>query len=325
MRRTPFIMVLLMFLVPFELFSQYDANDIMSSASPSIQYGFSFKINVELQRFTHFRLALGAGIGKKIENVNFVYPSFHSELQIYNGGIGSPLKYKKKRFYVDFVNSLTLNFGLDYRTVGERRLREKFTPLYYFTNFSANPLQNPYYSSLSIGSNYIITNDPLKEAQLVGLFNFNIARTVQVSYLNDGGPIMKELHIGDRFDRYLTGGLYISYHGNLRSDLDLVELSFYKFTGYIRYAFELASHLNIDYISYRDSRAYFYNQNRYRLNISSQKRGLGISASIYNVKGNWDIQNLLHEALNAAYHPPIKVDPSWGVGVHYNYAKFYSE
>ncbi len=302
---------------------QIDNSEVTRYASSSVQFGFAVKASFEIQKFNNFRLSLAAGVGKRIKALPYFYPAFHSEMQLYTGGIGTPLKYQRKAIYLDFVNSLTLNLGFNHRSQDD--FSKIVAPLYYFSDLSANPLQNVYHFSLGIGTNYIISNDPLKEAQQVGFVNLNIDRTGQISYYNDGGPPIVWLFTGDGFDRYYTGGICFALHHRLFGEPTLFELSFHKFTGYIRYAYEFASHLDINYISYKNPQAFYYNQNRWRLSYHSFRQGLGLAASIYNVKGNNDLQNWIHDSLGAAFHPSVFTKPTFALGFNYQYAKYFSK
>ena len=195
--------------------------DLQSSDRP-FEYGASDKFTFEVQTFSNFRLSLTGGIGKRIEGIECIYPAAHLEMQLYNGGIGSSLLYsRQRRLTADFVASVLITGGV--REVGPDGFAERYSPLNFFSDLSATPLQNPYYNSISLGSNYVISTNRDRENQLVGVFNLNAERIVQVTYYNDGTPFGN--WIGDGYDRYYTGGGMLSYYGKYTDEVNIAELT----------------------------------------------------------------------------------------------------
>ena len=180
----------------------------------------------------------------------------------------------------------------------EQITADRNIPLYYFANFSYPSLQNPYNSSLSLGTNLIFTNDKKKQKQRVGFLNIHIDR-FQVSYYNDGawGP----LPVADAFDRYHTGGGLISYHGKSYTELNLIEVAFHKFTGYTQNAFELSNKLDLSFVSYRQPEQKYYNKSLWTVNLANPVKGYGINLRQYNdIKT--DAQHRIHWSIINAYH-----------------------
>lgn len=325
------LLILLLFFTTF-ISAQSDA--VMDNTGPkSFQYGFAVKANFELFVFRNYRITIAGGAAKPISLLHqksnvYLYPAAHLEVQVYNHGLGSPLKYKKKPLYLDFISSLTLNLGTKMRSLED--MQRVVAPLYYFSDFSGNPLQNMFHWSVGVGTNYIIGNDELKEPQQLGFANLNLGRTVQISYYNDGGPIASDFRIGDSFDRYYTGGVNIAYHYGKKINSStyiphLMELTFHKFTGYTRYAYELSNHIGLNYISYKDPNSFYYNQNRWRFSYTNLDSGFGGTISLYNVKGKLDIQNFLHDRMNASFHPSVINKTLYAIGVNYQLNKFWSK
>jgi hypothetical protein len=300
------------------LYSQSFTNADNQYDYSGIQLGFGGKLNIELgQKRGSYRLSLGIGVANPI--YTYVSPSFHSEIQIYNGGLGAPLSVRKKKIYIDWVNSFTLTAGY---FDGDMNFYEKFTPLYYFSTLSVNPLQNVYHTSISWGSNLIVSSDPFKENQKVGFFNLNIARTGQLGYANDGGPFLSFL-IGDGYDRYYTGVLFLSLHLKNTYDINLVELSFHKFTGHRLFTFETANQLGLSNMPYKERdneiNPTFYNQSRWRVSVGNQAVGLRGDFSLYNYR-KLDIQDWLHEWRGDTYFSPLDKKPSYSLSFNYFYS-----
>ncbi|WP_397362743.1 hypothetical protein [Olleya sp. R77988] len=294
---------------------------IEQSNSDDFQFGGALKLTFEVQKFTNFRLSIAAGAGKKIEGLNYIYPAINTEIQLYNGGIGSSLLYSKQRqLILDFIISFNVTGGI--REVGTYGYATRYNPLNYFSDLSAKPLQNPYYNSLSLGSNYIISSDKNRENQLIGIFNLNVERTFQFTYYNDGTPFRNTL--GDGYDRYYTGGGIFSYYGNYNDAINHIALSYHKFTGYQRNAFEMANHLQIDFIPYKDVQAFYYNQSRWRFAVGNYDTGFSGHVSIYD-NPKLDVQDYIHLTIDNAYHPNTFNKPRWAFGFDYNYVNWNSK
>ncbi len=308
-------------------FSQINTEKLDLLKDDSYQYGFAIKTSIELQKISNFRISIAGGISTKLEGFTNLSPSLHTEIQIYNKGIGSSLQ-RKKGLYFDFIISPMVTFGSD-ENIDSIDFHNRHVPLYYFSDLSANPLQNNYSWSFSIGSNYVfpflkpkrLKRD--KRNQKVGFINLMFDRTIQVSYYNDGGPIISDLKIGDEYDRYYSGGIVISYHGNLNEEINQAELSFHKYTGWVSAAYTAAKHLNIDYIPYIDSSAFYYNQSRLKISVSNIKRGIGGEIFIYNWKPI-DLQDFLHLINDYPFHPSSN-QVLIGGGANYKYVNLYSK
>ena len=290
------------------LFSFAQSKRDYSNNQLSFQYGFSLKGLVEfsLNKATQkpvFRLCTDFGIGSNLLS-RAIYFCINTELQLYNGGFGSKRRegFDKPKLTLDCTNAFTLTTGLNnyfaadsFYVIGDRNI-----PLFYFSNFTAPALQNPYDYSISLGTNFIISTDKNKGNQRVGFLNFHIKR-LQLSYYNDAGTPIDELYLGDGRDRYYTGGATFSYNGNPKKGIDLIELSFKKFTGYTRNAFEVSNKLNLAFVNYNNPEEKYYNKSQWSLTISNPEKGFGININRYNYT-DWDIQHLIHFSIFNSFH-----------------------
>tara|TARA_R110002051_G_scaffold78626_1_gene142194 strand:+ start:1994 stop:2974 length:981 start_codon:yes stop_codon:yes gene_type:complete len=298
---------LFILLVLFSSFYCKAQNDFNLTTS-NLQYGVALKLNLEFgirfkKKFKFnkrnffspgAKLSLTAAVGYEKTDLGF-FPAIHTGVILFNKNtIGSNQEIASYVPQVHFFANAVVAAEIDRRQFNRF---EKSVPFYHFTEFVANPLQNPYFSSISFGVNFIKVKE---DHQWVGFFNANAARTVQISYYNDGGPVLG--WPGDNMDRYYTGGGHASYHGNYRDEIDLIELSYHKYTGYQKYAFDVADKLQIDFLNYNDSNQFSYNQQRWRLNFSSLRSGYGGSISIFNLN-RIDFQDFLHFNTNVPYHP----------------------
>lgn len=283
---------------------------IYSTNQLSFQYGFSLKglLEFSLKKNNQqpvFRLCTDFGLGSNVL-ARAIYFSFNSEIQWYNGGLGSKRRKGdfKPAITADFINAFNLTTGLNnYLTSDSFDVIQKSrrnVPLYYFSNFTYPALQNPYDYSITAGTIFVLSSDRQKSNQRLGFLNIHVKR-LQVSYYNDGGTPFDETFLGDSKDRYYTGGAMVSYHGNSFNSVNLAELSFNKFTGYTKNAFEVSNKLNLAFVNYNNPQQKYYNKSLWTLNISNPEKGYGINLNRYNYT-NWDIQHLIHFSIFNSFH-----------------------
>lgn len=277
------------------------------TSSNGLQYGFSVKAQLEFStvrqtQSPHFRLTVTGGIGSSFVDNN-IYPTLNAELQLYNNGLGSSKPGKlKPALNLDFITAITLTAGVkDFLQQSRRKLFiDRNVPLYYFTDLALPALKNPYAYSFSVGTNFIFSSDGNKKFQRTGFVNFHFDR-FQVSYSNDGGVPFSNIYLGDRRDRYYTGSAVLSYHGKAYTALNLIELSYHKFTGYTQNSFEASNQFDFAFVNYQKKEQRFYNKSMFTLNIANPVKGYGINLRFYN-KIKWDIQHLIHWGIFNSYH-----------------------
>ena len=289
---------------PAQSHRKYSHNEL------SFQYGISLKgvIEFSLTRSSQkpvFRLCSDFGVGSNIL-ARSVYFSINTELQLYNGGLGSKRREgdRKPGFTLDIINAFTLTAGLNnYFTEDSLPPIVAFNrnvPLYYFSNFAKPALQNPYSYSISAGTNFIFSTDKWKSTQRVGFLNLHLNK-LQLSYYNDGGAPFEQTYLGDAKDRFYTGGAVISYHGNADMNINQFELAFYKFTGYTKNAYEVSNKLDLAFVNYNSKEEKYYNKSLWSLNISNPEQGWGFNINRYNYT-DWDVQHLIHFSKYNSYH-----------------------
>ena len=237
---------------------------------------------------------------------------YKRQILFYNKGIlGSNLNsdYYRTTFF-DFFANATLTAGGENIT-NKDVLRKRWVPLYHFSDFSANPLQNTFDYSASLGSNWLMNPDVNRASQTVGFFNLNIARYAQLSYYNDGGPLLK--YFGDKEDRYYTGGLILSAHLDSDYYFNMIELSFHKFTGWQPFAVDAADKLQLDHVPYKNKEAFGFNQQQWTLRSTSFRQGYSTYFTLYDVNA-FDLQDFLHFTSHFPYHPDYYYKIRIGVG-----------
>lgn len=295
----------------------------VNNSNNGLQYGFSVKAQAEFStvkqtQAPHIRLAVTGGIASSFIN-NSIYPAINAELQLYNNGLGSskPGKIEPglKGINIDFITAITLTAGIKdlLQQTRSQLFINRNIPLYYFAEFGLPALKNPYACSFSVGTNFIYNR--VKKMQRTGFLNLHVNR-FQISYSNDGGVPLANLHLGDRKDRYYTGSVLFSYHGNPYTALNLVELSYHKYTGYTQNSFEASNQFDFAYVNYKKKEQRFYNKSMFTLNIANPVKGYGLHVKLYN-KTKWDVQHLIHWSIFNSYHiVPYKKHVSFG-GTYY--------
>lgn len=285
---------------------------IFSQIPDKPQFGFSIRgvINIlpvnknwryENEPKFNFRVSANAGIANRWAT-DYLYPSLNLEIQLYKGGIGG--RYQSgndEKFPYPFQLDAILAFTLTSGFINHHS--DNYSHLRYFADFAAPSLRNPYKSSLSLGTNLVLTTDSKREFQRLGFLNVNI-QGVQLSYYNDGGSLMRDLRLGDREDRYYTGGGTVSYDITDQNLPMSIELSGHKFTGYTKSAFEFSNEAKSKTVRYKDLDQYSYNKGVWRLNIytlNNDKTNYGMSLSYYNSK-KVDVQHVIHRITSDAYH-----------------------
>jgi len=271
----------------------------------NFQYGFSFKgkLEIGLKKNSppfYFRLSANAGIGSEWIYEG-IYPTFHTEMQLYNGGIGSRKgKNNKTVTSFDVIFAFTVTGGV--RNHFQRKyadlLQYRNVPLYYFADFVNPALQNPYGNSLSLGTNIIFAAG--REMQRVGFLNLHPYEPIQLSYYNDGTPF-GIMGLGDGKDRYYTGGGVLSYHAPLYTAVNQFEASYHKFTGFTLNAFELSNEMNLSYVYYDDQTQSDYNKSRWSFGLANVDKGFGLNATHYN-STQYDGQHMIHWIVYNAFH-----------------------
>jgi hypothetical protein len=313
MRYSLCTIVLFLFLsAPDKIYSQND----FSFNNNNFSFGVGAKLTVEFSFFYRpdFKLGITGGVSynAEIDNTYGVSPTIHGGFLFFNGrSVGADQSHEKFTIQSHAFLNTTAVFQLDRLDFNPIN---RPVPLYHFAEFTANPLQNPYKSSVSYGMNLILVHD--KKLQRTGFFNLNVVGRFQLSYYNDGGPVLG--WAGDNRDRYYTGGIVLSYHGDINDVVNLVELSYHKFTGYQKYAFDVAEQLQIDFLNYHDTEQFKYNQQRWRLNVTNLDHGVGGSISLYNAN-RLDFQDFLHFTTNVPYHPDYFKGYRWMMGGRYEY------
>lgn len=320
MRYTLYIVIVILVLGTSEANTQTEntLDDLRLGAGVSLVGEYQVKHGLK------FRISATAGIAQYVPIANHdfgVLPAAHIGVLFYNKGmLGSNLNtnYYRTAFF-DFFANATLTAGYHNEIVIDR-IEKRFVPLHHFSDFTANPLQNTFDYSVSLGSNWLMNPDKNRASQTIGFFNLNVAGYVQLAYYNDGGPILSFL--GDKEDRYYTGGMLLSVHLDKYYHVNALELSFHKFTGWQQYAVDAADKLQLDHIPYKNGDAFGFNQQQWTARMRSFRQGYNAYVTVYDINAI-DIQDFIHDSTDFPYHPDYYY--SWrfalGGGSEFNNSK----
>lgn len=301
--------IILIFTLFYFLLLQSQTNDIND-----IQYGVALKTTIDLNfQYPNFNIAVSGGVGGHPFDYAEAYPSIHAGFIIYNKGDLVSSYSKESSFFgsSQFDVFLDLSMTIGYYTPNTN-FDNRFVPLYHFSDFTPNPLQNPFQHSLTVGSNFIWFMDRYKQElpQRVGFTGIMIDRHFQASTYNDGS-IWARAKLGDGLDRYYTGGGVVAYHIDINNAISNFEISFHKFTGHEKYAFDTANLLQIDFIPFKKTETYYYSKSRFRFTATSIKNNGGVHITLHNT--DKDPQDKIHFDGADTYHPDIFKDRSgWG-------------
>lgn len=286
--------------------------------SNKLQAGISAKLLLEItKKYCHPRISINAGAALPV--FKYLYPSVNIELDVYNGGLGtrsgSPLK--ESATSSDLIVAVTATAGGPYTLKGKSPgyAFKRNVPLQYFANFITPALQNPYDYSLSAGVNYIYALDSRKVHQKVGFIDGHVLNA-QLGYYNDGGPLITGLNLGDHHDRYYTGGGFINVTLNPTHYLNNFEISYHKYTGYSKNAFELTNKMGLSFVRYSNPGLQYYNRSYWGFAAGNINNGFSVFARCNNPYNRKDFQNIIHYSMFFGYHQ-IPYPRFWSYGGAY--------
>lgn len=294
----------------------------INNSSNNLQYGISVKATVVFDLKGHhpnpyFRLGIDGGIASTFIT-NAIYQAVNLEIQFYNAGLGTRNRLDKAHNFganLEWYPAFTLTTGWPNR-LQQPLDNNRFTSLYYFSDFARPALCNPFDHSLSVGTILCFTSDTAKQFQRLGFIGLNFGGGAQFSYYNDGGPLIAISSLGDGDDRYHTGGGLLSYNGPRNTFINTIELAYHKFTGYSKSSFEASNKLFLAFMDYHDPEQQFYNRSVFDLNLTNLVRGYGMQLQWYN-SVEFDLQHDIHTAVLNTYHMVPYAPPYWTIGLTY--------
>jgi hypothetical protein len=292
-----------LFFIPGWIVSQMNINQ--ADLPRNIQVGVAAKAIIELQYGTpNVRFGISTGVGYLA--FNSLLPAVNIEYIINYGGLSTYQGPDKKRFSNQFVGSLSLTSGLnnEFRNNSLEYIRNRNKPLYYFTDLTQPSLQNPFNSSFTFGTNWVYhlsanISKP-NRLQRVGFLGLKI-ENFQFGYLNDGGTPIKKIGLGDKEDRYYTGGGFVNINLPMDRKINTINASFYRFTGYSELAFDTADEFLFGYVDYADPKQKYFNHGFWNFGIGNTEHWNGF-IRLNNVYDLSEVQNIIHYLTKSSYH-----------------------
>lgn len=287
----------ILFFILFSL-SIYSQNNIKYNQNiKNVFYGVSTRAVFDLGKNlkSSFRIGISTGLGYSFYSSNLT--SLNLEYSFLWSGLGT---YRNEDCsYFVFSPNFTQSFTSSYQSNILNEYRNQ--PLYYFTDLVAPSLQNPFLNSGSVGVNFVkFFNKRIRDYQWQRIghigFKFN---AFHIAYNNDGGPILKL--IGDKEDRYFTGGGFVNVHLNQDLIVNKFNISFYKFTGYNEMSFEASDELLYSSVDYKDANQNYFNKGFWEFGIGNSEFGSAF-VRINNPNNTKEFQNFIHYHMGFGYH-----------------------
>jgi len=291
--------LLLTILLIFSFILPGYSQSVIASHGISISAAFPKKLRVLVSYDLHLRSHIN--IHKEVAAT----PIVDIKVSLFRKHLGSSvLKIYSAPLYANIALSYGTLLSYKYRVNETKGIIPVYTSIYH-NSFNNSLLYNIGFASTHMCQLAITSNKNLEKKildQKIGNFMLGIG-DFYLNYYNDGGPVLE--HFGDREDRYWTGGVTIGFLLREEKNIHQVEVSFDKFTGFTKHAFEATGLLNINNVIYKDIEQFSYNSGRLALKYLNHGTGLGVSGNIWNLP--FDLQDWLHrDVSNNPYHHKVE-------------------
>jgi hypothetical protein len=223
-------------------------------------------------------------------NVRWLTPNLGLNCNVYQGTIGtSSLPKYQNKIHVDLIGSF-------FASVGQSRDDAyDFQQIEGFVAYSSNVIENRYdHWSAMLGTSFILNKERPQHIGYIGLSAWDVS----LVYYNDGGPIVKDIGLSGKNDRWWTGGLTLSVHP--RNWAYRVKVNYNVFTGYNRDVFEVSNLLKLKRVMYKDEEQVFLNNGLLTVDVRHES-GFGFGLDFMSSKMMW-LQNFTHVSGEKALH-----------------------
>lgn len=269
------------------------------------QKGINIGTQIGLRNETGFMMKLFVNVGYGYE-LNFAFPNTHLGFA-YNIKTLSTKQEKKQESNkyktntsVEFIGGILSGFRFGPWNSKSLWTKDMYKgqPYYSYSNLNESALMHPFHSSISIGTQYILTKDNKRVmSQRVGLLNIKIHH-FQLFYQNDGAipfSIFGKTLINHKKDRFYTSSVLASWHfaEERFAQINSISLSFNKFTTDAGDGYLIANSMRNNTVYYKDQEQYSYNLSFIGLGVKLNDLA-EFSVRKYNPDGRIDPQNLIH-------------------------------
>lgn len=231
-----------------------------------------------------------------------VIPMVDFKISLYNNNLGNSV-------LSSFRNTLNINLALSptllYSFEKASAQNPGFIPI--FSSTFAGQSFSPYNYNIGFSTVYIRQLGVGKvktyhKKQRLGNLIFSL-KNIYINYYNDGGPVNK--WFGDREDRFWTGGMVLGYKFLSQNSVHHISLSFDKYTGFVKHAFEAAGLLHTDNVLYADPVETSYNSGKYSLRYWRPDAYFGGAINWWHTP--FDFQDFLHRDVSSdPYHMKLR-------------------
>lgn len=270
---------------------------LLSGQKLYFQHGLAFSLY-----FGHdlkFLLAYNPNLSYPLGNKNSAFlPMLDLKLGFYNNNLGSStIKSYRNQWHIVLAFSPTVAYSFQKATPEN----PGYIPV--FTNTFLGLTHTDYDNNIGFSVSYVYQynfgkRESRKLTQRVGGL-FISTKYAFIHYYNDGGPVLNLL--GDKEDRYWTGGGTIGSKFTHKNELQYLMLTFDKYSGFNKGAFEASGLLYTDNVNYQDIKETTYNRGKYSLIYLLPSKYFGISLNHWNTKV--DFQDFIHRDISTSpYH-----------------------
>lgn len=274
------------------------SQDVTAVHGVSISLAFPKKLRVLVSYDLHLRSHI------PIKGDLALTPLTNLKVALFRQHLGASIL---KHYRAPLYSNITLSYGglisVTERNEGELGLVPVFTTIYHQAP-NTSYCHNFGFASSQMWQIGLTGKSHVTKVlhQQLGQFMFSV-NDFYMTYYNDGGPVLS--YFGDREDRYWTGGLVLGYWYRDGFDIHQMEVSFDKFTGFSKHAFEATGLLQVDNVIYKDIEQFSYNTGRMGIKYLNHGIGMGGSVNIWNIP--FDLQDYLHrDVSNNPYHHKIE-------------------
>jgi len=253
----------------------------------------------DLKYLVSYNANVSYPISVKSDDADAIIPMVDCKISFYNDNLGnSVLKAFKNKFNANIAFSPTVSYSTSFAKDEEIG----FIPIFSET-FSGVRNSN-YLNNYGMSVSYIwqLAENENIRSQRVGNV-FVSTKHTYFNYYNDGGPLNKIF--GDKEDRYWTGGGSFGYKFVKNESYQTISLSFDKFTGFVKHAFEASGLLFADNVLYKNPKEASFNSGKYTLKYTNSGLYFGAAINWWNTP--FDFQDFLHrDVSNNPYHNKLK-------------------
>lgn len=274
----------------------------VSAQNLKFQHGVSLSLYFgnELKYLISYNPNVSYPIGN---NRQAIVPMLDLKLALYNNNLGSSvLKSFRNKVHFNLAFSPTVSYSFTEANPNN----PGYIPI--FSNTIHGTANTDYDNNIGFSVVYIWQcnfGGGIKKRSISQRLGNLFASTkyVFLHYYNDGGPVNKWL--GDKKDRYWTGGGTIGTKFTYRNNIQYLMITFDKYSGFNKNAYEASGLLYTDNVNYKDMNETTYNTGKYSIKYLNPSLNFGAAINHWNTA--FDFQDFIHRDISSSpYHFKLK-------------------